>query len=70
MSHFVYVIYSEKADRYYVGETSDLNRRIQWHNTGEFESAATKNISDWKLKWSLACDTIGQGRVIEKFISP
>ena len=68
MSHFVYAIYSEEADRYYIGETSDLDRRIKWHNIHEFESASTKNVSDWKLKWRMECATIEQGRRIEKFI--
>ena len=43
--YWVYIIYSDKLDRYYVGYSSDLEKRLQEHNTGisEYTSKAT----DW-----------------------
>jgi len=32
--HFVYVIFSESLNRYYVGHTEDLEHRLEQHNSG------------------------------------
>jgi hypothetical protein len=32
--YFVYIIYSAKRDRFYVGYTSDINSRLIKHNSG------------------------------------
>jgi putative endonuclease len=66
--HFVYIIYSCVADRYYVGETSDYIQRIYWHNTGEFGGSATSLARDWKIKKLLHVDTCGNGKKVEAFI--
>jgi len=31
MSHFVYILYSEKLDKFYTGETSDFDVRLVFH---------------------------------------
>jgi putative endonuclease len=28
----IYILYSEKADRYYIGQTSDIKKRMHDHN--------------------------------------
>ncbi|MTI40956.1 GIY-YIG nuclease family protein [Fulvivirga lutimaris] len=50
MSHFVYIIYSPKRNRYYVGQTQHLEKRLFDHNNSR--SKYTKGTSDWELKWS------------------
>jgi putative endonuclease len=30
--HFVYILYSSKHDKYYVGQTDDVERRLVKHN--------------------------------------
>ena len=35
MAYFVYVLWSEKDGRLYKGQTSDLDRRIKQHSSGE-----------------------------------
>ena len=32
MQYYVYVLYSEKLNRYYIGSTSDLEDRLKKHN--------------------------------------
>ena len=66
--HFVYIIYSPKLDKFYVGETSDLGRRLAWHNSGEFTGSYSKIASDWELFWSIQCNNILTGRKIETHI--
>ena len=34
MPHYVYILQSLKDDRYYIGETADVTRRLQFHNAG------------------------------------
>lgn len=32
MAYFLYILYSQRLDRYYVGITSDVARRLTYHN--------------------------------------
>ena len=32
MQYFVYILYSNKLDKYYIGSTSDLEERLKKHN--------------------------------------
>lgn len=38
---FVYIIYSEKLDKYYVGACIDLKRRLYEHNIGHSKFTST-----------------------------
>lgn len=44
---FVYILLSSVTSRYYVGSTSDLDDRLQRHNSGR--SKATKHGIPWTL---------------------
>lgn len=44
---FTYVLYSEVRNRLYIGQTEDLPRRIEQHNTGKVSS--TKPYRPYKL---------------------
>ncbi len=35
MAFSVYILYSARADRYYVGHTSDVERRLLSHNSSD-----------------------------------
>jgi len=43
----VYILQSQKTNKYYIGQTSDINDRIKRHNDGRVKS--TKNFRPWKL---------------------
>ena len=47
MRHFVYVIQSEKDGRRYIGYTTDVEKRLMYHNEGLNKS--TKNRGPFKL---------------------
>ena len=49
VKYFVYVLYSESSDQYYVGHTEDIDRRLNQHNSGY--SKSTKAGIPWKLKY-------------------
>ncbi|MBL7918612.1 MAG: GIY-YIG nuclease family protein [Bacteroidia bacterium] len=44
--HFVYIIYSEKFDKYYVGQTNDFDSRLMRHNSGY--EGFTKPFRPWE----------------------
>jgi len=47
---FVYILYSKSADRYYVGQSENLEQRLQFHNSGGVFS--TKPYGSWELKYT------------------
>ena len=51
MTYHVYIIYSLSKNRYYVGQTEDIERRLEDHRNSR--SGYTKGVKDWELKWSL-----------------
>jgi putative endonuclease len=53
--HYVYILYSVKADRYYTGQTENLELRLQRHNGGLVTS--TKAYLPWELKYSEVFET-------------
>jgi putative endonuclease len=45
--YFLYILYSEKLDKYYIGSTADITKRIERHNDGW--GRFTKSGIPWKL---------------------
>jgi putative endonuclease len=50
MSFYIYIIYSQKLNRYYVGLTDNVSRRIEKHNSGI--STYTSKSIDWNLVYT------------------
>jgi putative endonuclease len=53
MEYLVYVLYSSKLDKYYVGMTGDLEDRMIRHNTGR-EKYTSKGMP-WRLVNTYSC---------------
>ena len=61
MKHVLYILYSHKKDRYYIGSTSDnISDRIKKHNTNH--SGYTGGLGDWVLMYSQEFDTVNEAR--------
>jgi len=45
--YFVYILYSEKCDRYYIGYSADVEARLARHNAGMV--TATRNCKPYRL---------------------
>ena len=45
--YFVYILYSQRRQRYYVGSTEVVEKRLQEHNRGK--SASTRAGIPWEL---------------------
>jgi len=67
-THFVYILYSEQTDKYYIGQTEDIQNRLLEHNSHSYKDSFTKIGSDWKLKSSLTCNSKRQAIKIETHI--
>jgi putative endonuclease len=65
MSYHVYVLKSEKFNRYYRGMTQNLAQRIIEHNAGKMRS--TKGFVPWELVYSEECFDRKTAREREKF---
>ena len=44
---YIYILYSDKFDRYYIGQTQDVNARLARHNAGR--EKVTRPYVPWKL---------------------
>ncbi|WP_088124814.1 GIY-YIG nuclease family protein [Roseivirga misakiensis] len=66
--HFVYILYSSSIDRFYIGETEDLEVRLSQHNNGFFKGAFTSQVSDWSFYLTLQCRDRSHARGVEAFI--
>lgn len=51
MQFHVYVLYSKSHDKYYIGQTENLQSRVKAHNSGK--AKYTKPYLPWTLVWSV-----------------
>ena len=69
MAHHVYILYSEKLDKFYVGNTDvSPNERLQQHNDKQHKNAFTARGIPWVLFLYFECQSRLQARKIETHI--
>ncbi|HEX4956664.1 MAG TPA: GIY-YIG nuclease family protein [Lacibacter sp.] len=61
---FVYILYSEKFDRFYIGQTENIADRLERHNNG-YEKA-TRPYTPWILKCVIKKSTRGEALILER----
>ena len=64
--YFVYVIKSESFNRFYIGMSDNIERRLKEHNSGKTKS--TKYFGPWVLFFSEKFDDRIQARQREKYL--
>ena len=67
MKHWVYILNSEKLDRFYTGETSDFDVRMDFHRNSASHKFTGK-ARDWELFLKFECECRSQALSIEKHI--
>jgi putative endonuclease len=65
MSYAVYILYSKSLDRFYIGQTKDLNKRIAFHLEKKFQGSFTSKANDWGLFQTISCESRFQAIQIE-----
>ncbi len=63
----VYILHSEKLNRFYIGYTSDLETRLTFHQNSETRKF-TYNTKDCYIYKTIKCKSKSQGLAIEKHI--
>ena len=66
MQAFVYILFSQSLNKYYVGSTPDLDRRIAEHNRGK--EKFTKTGVPWLLVYKEIFEDLKQARQRELYI--
>jgi len=60
----VYILYSKSHQRYYIGQTADLTKRLIRHNSG-YESS-TKPYAPWEMVCCILKPSRGEAMVLER----
>ena len=63
MKYNVYILHSLSKDRYYIGQTQDIEDRIIRHNSGR--SKSTKYGIPWKLVYKKEFGTRSEAMIYE-----
>ena len=65
---YIYILYSESADKYYIGQSDDPERRLNEHNTAD-KNNYTFRYRPWVLKASFpVSESRGEAMMVEKHI--
>jgi putative endonuclease len=66
---YIYILYSPKSDRYYVGHTEDINRRLNEHNYPTEKTKYTSKFLPWQVEYIFpVSENRGEAIKIERFI--
>lgn len=63
---FVYVLYSDGFDKYYVGLSENVDKRLKAHNEGQNKS--TKPYIPWRVVHLEEYETRNEARTREKYL--
>jgi putative endonuclease len=64
--HITYILYSSKIDKFYTGQTMDLDRRLEEHNRGKTSFSATG--MPWQIVFFKVFKSRTEAMKLEKFI--
>jgi putative endonuclease len=64
MSYYVYILFAEKFDKFYIGQTNDISNRLKRHNNGT--EKATRPFIPWDMVWFTSKDTRSEAMILEK----
>ncbi len=68
MDNSVYILYSKKLNKHYIGFTENLIQRLECHLNGTQTRKFTYKADDWELIFTIECESKNQGLSIEKHI--
>jgi len=66
VKYYVYILKSKIVDRYYIGSTRDLKRRLTEHNNRK--KHWTSGFQPWEIIYSEECNTLAEATKREKWL--
>ena len=66
--HYLYILYSKSSQKFYIGETNNLEERISKHNTHIYSNSFTKIANDWEIVLTFNCFNRDEALYLENFI--
>jgi len=66
--YYVYVLYSEKLERFYTGSTHNVALRLERHNSDYYDDKWTAKGKPWGLFLEVECGSRSQAESIERHI--
>ncbi len=66
--HYLYILYSKSSQKFYIGETNDINERMLKHNNHSYSNSFTKIANDWEIVLSFICNDRDEALYLERFI--
>ena len=67
MNYHCYILYSPKFDKYYVGQTKNMKKRLLSHNSIS-DLSYTSKYRPWELKLNLCFKTRANAMSAEKYL--
>ncbi len=68
MNNTVYILYSKKLNKHYIGFTENIIQRLEFHLNDTQSRKFTYKTDDWELVFTIECESKNQGLSIEKYI--
>ena len=68
MTYYIYILYSHKLKRYYIGTSDDPKRRLLEHNEVKYDKAFSAKGIPWEMKLYYACKSSSNAYELERFI--
>ena len=68
MHYFVYILYSAKLDRYYIGRSTDPEKRLEFHNNPIEARKFTARGIPWKMMFSYQCESFEESVKLERYL--
>ncbi|MBX9784437.1 MAG: GIY-YIG nuclease family protein [Chitinophagaceae bacterium] len=67
--YYLYILFAERYNLYYVGYTSNYQQRLIQHNTQDFFNTYTSKYRPWKMMAVFECGEIENDAIrLERFI--
>ncbi|WP_317133053.1 GIY-YIG nuclease family protein [Flavobacterium ustbae] len=66
--HYLYILYSSSSQKFYIGETSNIDERTLKHNNHSYSNSFTKIARDWEIVLSFICENRDEALYLESFI--
>ena len=66
--NLVYILHSTSLNRFYIGYTSNFDKRLDFHLNSNETRKFTSKAKDWEIYFKIECETKTQALGIEKHI--